>query len=172
MATKTGNLLLDQLLTANPTARAFDRALAAQERNMGPVTLMGGESAAQVNPQALYKSAYKQAINPGASKSGTCQYCLRCNGRVFRGADIIMQDGTVGHHPNCKCIFTLTQSPVSQGIYTGADFGARKQLRTNSNALDGVSTADLRVLASKRNLRSRGITNDALRKSILKSYMK
>jgi len=172
MATKTGNFVLDQLLTMNPTARAFDRALENTERNMGPVTLMGGESAAQVNPQALYKSAYKQAINPGASKSGTCQYCLRCNGRVFRGADIIMQDGTVGHHPNCKCIFTLTQAPVSNGVYTGDDFGARKQLRTNSNALDGVSTADLRTLASKRHLRSRGITNDALRKSILKSYMK
>ena len=54
----------------------------------------------------------------------------------------------------------------------GPDFGARKQLRSNSNALDGVSTADLRTLASKRKLRSRGITNDALRKSILKSYMK
>lgn len=169
---RTGNFVLDKLLAMNPTARAFDRALDQQERNMGPVTLMGGESAAQVNPQALYKSAYKQAINPGASKSGTCQYCLRCNGRVFRGADIIMQDGTVGHHPNCKCIFTLTQSPVSNGVYTGADFGARKQLRSNSNALDGVSTADLRTLASKRKLRSRGITNDALRKSILKSYMK
>lgn len=169
---RTGNFVLDRLLAMNPTARAFDSALAQQERNMGPVTLMGGESAAQVNPQALYKSSYKQAINPGASKSGTCQYCLRCNGRVFRGADIIMQDGTVGHHPNCKCIFTLTQSPVSNGVYTGADFGARKQLRSNSNALDGVSTADLRTLASKRKLRSRGITNDALRKSILKSYMK
>lgn len=169
---RTGNFVLDKLLAMNPTARAFDRALDQQERNMGPVTLMGGESAAQVNPQALYKSAYKQAINPGASKSGTCQYCLRCNGRVFRGADIIMQDGTVGHHPNCKCIFTLTQSPVSNGVYTGADFGARKQLRTNSNALDGVATSDLRVLAQKRGLRSRGITNDALRKSILKSYMK
>ena len=169
---RTGNFVLDKLLAMNPTARAFDRALDKQERNMGPVTLMGGESAAQVNPQALYKSAYKQAINPGASKSGTCQYCLRCNGRVFRGADIIMQDWTVGHHPNCKCIFTLTQSPVSNGVYTGADFGARKQLRSNSNALDGVSTADLRTLASKRKLRSRGITNDALRKSILKSYMK
>ena len=169
---RTGNFVLDKLLAMNPTARAFDSALDKQERNMGPVTLMGGESAAQVNPQALYKSAYKQAINPGASKSGTCQYCLRCNGRVFRGADIIMQDGTVGHHPNCKCIFTLTQSPVSNGVYTGADFGARKQLRSNSNALDGVSTADLRTLASKRKLRSRGITNDALRKSILKSYMK
>ena len=169
---RTGNFVLDKLLAMNPTARACDRALDQQERNMGPVTLMGGESAAQVNPQALYKSSYKQAINPGASKSGTCQYCLRCNGRVFRGADIIMQDGTVGHHPNCKCIFTLTQSPVSNGVYTGADFGARKQLRSNSNALDGVSTADLRTLASKRKLRSRGITNDALRKSILKSYMK
>jgi hypothetical protein len=165
-------MVLDALLAGNPGARAFDRALENTERNMGPVTLMGGESAAQVNPQALYKSAYKQAINPGASKSGTCQYCLRCNGRVFRGADIIMQDGTVGHHPNCKCIFTLTQAPVSNGVYTGDDFGARKQLRTNSNALDGVSTADLRTLASKRHLRSRGITNDALRKSILKSYMK
>lgn len=139
---------------------------------MGPVTLMGGENASQVNPTALYKSSYKQAINPGASKSGTCQYCLRCNGRVFRGADIIMPDGTVGHHPNCKCIFTLTESPVSNGVYTGKDFGARKQLRTNSNALAGVSTADLRTLASKRKLRSRGITNEALRKSILKSYMK
>jgi hypothetical protein len=61
---------------------------------------------------------------------------------------------------------------VSNGVYTGADFGARKQLRTNSNALDGVATSDLRVLAQKRGLRSRGITNDALRKSILKSYMK
>ena len=172
MARRTGNLVLDALLTANPTARAFDRALAAQERNMGPVTLMGGESAADVNPQALYKSSYRQAINPGASKSGTCQYCLRSNGRVFRGADIIMSDGTVGHHPNCVCIFTLSQSPVSNGIYTGADFGARKQLRTNSNALAGVSTADLRTLAQKRGLRSRGITNDALRKSILKSYTK
>jgi len=169
---RTGNFVLDKLLAMNPTARAFDRALDQQERNMGPVTLMGGESAAQVNPQALYKSSYKQSINPGASKSGTCQYCLRCNGRVFRGADIIMQDGTVGHHPNCKCIFTLTQSPVSNGVYTGADFGARKQLRSNSNALDGVATSDLRVLAQKRGLRSRGITNDALRKSILKSYMK
>lgn len=107
MARRTGNLVLDALLTANPTARAFDRALAAQERNMGPVTLMGGESAAEVNPQALYKSSYRQAINPGASKSGTCDYCLRSNGRVFRGADIIMSDGTVGHHPNCVCIFTL-----------------------------------------------------------------
>jgi hypothetical protein len=165
-------MVLDALLAGNPTARAFDRALDNTERNMGPVTLMGGESAADVNPNALYKSSYKQAINPGASKSGTCQYCLRCNGRVFRGADIIMTDGTVGHHPNCKCIFTLTQSPVSNGIYTGADFGARKQLRTNSNALAGVSTADLRTLAQKRGLRSRGITNDALRKSILKSYTK
>jgi len=172
MATKTGNLVLDQLLTANPTARAFDRAIAAQERNMGPVTLMGGESAAEVNPYALYKSAYRQAINPGASKSGTCEYCLRCNGRVFKGSDIIMPDGTVGHHPNCKCIFTLTESPVSNGIYTGADFGARKQLRTNSSALKDVSTADLRTLAQKRGLRSRGITNDALRKTILKSFMK
>ena len=107
MASRTGNMVLDALLAMNPGASAFDRALNNAERNMGPVTLMGGESAAQVNPQALYKSAYKQAINPGASKSGTCQYCLRCNGRVFRGADIIMQDGTVGHHPNCKCIFTL-----------------------------------------------------------------
>ena len=83
-----------------------------------------------------------------------------------------MPDGTVGHHPNCKCIFTLTESPVSNGIYTGADFGARKQLRTNSNALKNVSTADLRTLAQKRGLRSRGITNDALRKTILKSFMK
>ena len=169
---RTGNMILDALLAANPTARAFDRALENTERNMGPVTLMGGESAAEVDPKALYKSSYKQAINPGASKAGTCDYCLRSNGRVFRGADIIMQDGTVGHHPNCKCIFTLTQSPVSNGVYTGADFGARKQLRTNSNALDGVATSDLRVLAQKRGLRSRGITNDALRKSILKSYMK
>lgn len=161
------------MLGANPAMRAaFEVASEATERNMGPVTLMGGESAADVDPKALYKSTYKQAINPGASKSGTCDYCLRCNGRVFRGADIIMSDGTVGHHPNCKCIFTLTQSPVSNGVYTGADFGARKQLRSNSNALDGVSTADLRTLASKRKLRSRGITNDALRKSILKSYMK
>ena len=161
------------MLGANPAMRAaFEVASEATERNMGPVTLMGGESAADVDPKALYKSTYKQAINPGASKSGTCDYCLRSNGRVFRGADIIMQDGTVGHHPNCKCIFTLTQSPVSNGVYTGADFGARKQLRTNSNALDGVATSDLRVLAQKRGLRSRGITNDALRKSILKSYMK
>jgi hypothetical protein len=83
-----------------------------------------------------------------------------------------MPDGTVGHHPNCKCIFTLTETPVSNGIYTGADFGARKQLRTNSNALKDVSTADLRTLAQKRGLRSRGITNDALRKTILKSFMK
>jgi hypothetical protein len=172
MARRTGNMVLDALLAANPTARAFDRALENTERNTGPVTLMGGESAADVDPKALYKSSYKQAINPGASKAGTCDYCLRSNGRVFRGADIIMQDGTVGHHPNCKCIFTLTQSPVSNGVYTGADFGARKQLRTNSNALDGVATSDLRVLAQKRGLRSRGITNDALRKSILKSYMK
>ena len=172
MARRTGNMVLDALLAGNPTARAFDRALENTERNMGPVTLMGGESAAEVDPKALYKSSYKQAINPGASKAGTCDYCLRSNGRVFRGADIIMQDGTVGHHPNCKCIFTLTQSPVSNGVYTGADFGARKQLRTNSNALDGVATSDLRVLAQKRGLRSRGITNDALRKSILKSYMK
>ena len=172
MARRTGNMVLDALLAGHPTARAFDRALENTERNMGPVTLMGGESAADVNPNALYKSSYKQAINPGASKAGTCDYCLRSNGRVFRGADIIMQDGTVGHHPNCKCIFTLTQSPVSNGVYTGADFGARKQLRTNSNALDGVATSDLRVLAQKRGLRSRGITNDALRKSILKSYMK
>ena len=172
MARRTGNMVLDALLAGNPTARAFDRALENTERNMGPVTLMGGESAADVDPKALYKSSYKQAINPGASKAGTCDYCLRSNGRVFRGADIIMQDGTVGHHPNCKCIFTLTQSPVSNGVYTGADFGARKQLRTNSNALDGVATSDLRVLAQKRGLRSRGITNDALRKSILKSYMK
>ena len=172
MARRTGNMVLDALLAGNPTARAFDRALENTERNMGPVTLMGGESAADVNPNALYKSSYKQAINPGASKAGTCDYCLRSNGRVFRGADIIMQDGTVGHHPNCKCIFTLTQSPVSNGVYTGADFGARKQLRTNSNALDGVATSDLRVLAQKRGLRARGITNDALRKSILKSYMK
>jgi len=161
------------MLGANPAMRAaFEVASEATERNMGPVTLMGGESAADVDPKALYKSTYKQAINPGASKSGTCDYCLRSNGRVFRGVDIIMADGTVGHHPNCKCIFTLTQSPVSNGVYTGADFGARKQLRTNSNALDGVATSDLRVLAQKRGLRSRGITNDALRKSILKSYMK
>lgn len=172
MARRTGNMVLDALLAGNPGARAFDRALENTERNTGPVTLMGGESAADVDPKALYKSSYKQAINPGASKAGTCDYCLRSNGRVFRGADIIMQDGTVGHHPNCKCIFTLTQSPVSNGVYTGADFGARKQLRTNSNALDGVATSDLRVLAQKRGLRSRGITNDALRKSILKSYMK
>ena len=154
------------MLGANPAMRAaFEVASEATERNMGPVTL-----AADVDPKALYKSTYKQAINPGASKSGTCDYCLRCNGRVFRGADIIMSDGTVGHHPNCKCIFTLTTSPASNGVYTGKDFGARKRLTTNSNALNAVSTADLRLLAQKRGLRSRGITNDALRKSILKSF--
>ena len=54
MASRTGNMVLDALLAMNPGARAFDRALNNAERNMGPVTLMGGESAAQVNPQALY----------------------------------------------------------------------------------------------------------------------
>lgn len=167
------NFVLDTLNGMYPTAKAFDKALDAQERNMGKVTLMGGESAAGINPMALYKSAYRQSINPGASKAGTCEYCLRSNGRVFKGSDIIMQDGTVGHHPNCKCIFSLANdAPVTNGVYTGRDFGARKMLTTRSNALAGVSTADLRTLAKKRGVKTGGISNENIRKSLLKSYIK
>lgn len=169
----TGNFILDALVKRFPTARAFDSALEGQERNASVKVFRGGDSAENVNPLALYKSAYRQTINPGASKSGTCSYCLRSNGRVFKGSDIVMPDGTVGHHPNCVCIFTIANdAPVSRGVYTGKDFGARKSIRSNSNALDGVKTSDLRILAQKRGVKSRGISNENLRKTILKSYIK
>lgn len=168
----TGNFILDALVKRYPSGRSFDKAVEGQERNVSVRTFRGGDSAANVNPLALYKSAYRQTINPGATKSGTCEYCLRSNGRVFKGSDIVMPDGTVGHHPNCACIFTIANdAPVKKGIYTGADFGARKQLRTNSNALDNVSTSDLRTLAKKRGLKTGGISNAKLRKNILKDYI-
>lgn len=167
------NFILDQLNAAYPTAKAFDKAVAGQERNVSVQTWRGGDSAENVNPLALYKSAYRQAINPGASKSGTCEYCLRTNGRIFKGSDIVLSDGTIGHHPNCVCIFTLAKdAPVKNGVFTGKDFGARKTLTTRSNALANVSTADLRTLAKKRGVKIGGKSNDYIRTNILKSYIK
>lgn len=167
------NFVLNALNEAYPTAKAFDKAVEKQERNVSARVLRGGDPAGNLNPLALYKSAYRQTINPGATKSGTCEYCLRSNGRVFKGSDIVLPDGTVGHHPNCACIFTIANdAPVSNGVYTGKDFGARKTLTTRSNALDNVSTADLRTLAKKRGVKTGGISNENIRKSLLKSYIK
>ena len=167
------NFVLDALNAQFPTAKAFDKALEGQERNVSVSVFRGGDSAANVNPLALYKSAYRQAINPGASKSGTCEYCLRSNGRVFKGSDIVMSDGTVGHHPNCVCVFSIAKdAPVQKGVYTGRDFGARKTITTRSNALNNVSTADLRTLAKKRGVKIGGKSNDYIRTNLLKSYIK
>ena len=62
-----------------------------------------------LNPTEIDKDTYykkylsTQVLTLKNQKKGTCNYCLRCNGRIFKGSDLILSNGEFGHHPNCKC---------------------------------------------------------------------
>lgn len=60
----------------------------------------------ETNQDPLYISYYRQeGVHPEASKSGTCNYCLAMNGHMFRRSQLLQNDGSLGHHPGCKCTF-------------------------------------------------------------------
>lgn len=62
--------------------------------------------------ESLYRSSFKCNINPGGSKTGTCDYCRSMNRKVFKLSQLVPtgryngDTGGYGHHNNCVCIFT------------------------------------------------------------------
>jgi hypothetical protein len=141
--------------------KAFNKAstrsvgTTSKYRKLG-VAKIGGID--QLDPNAFYKSDYRSEIHPELSNTGTCDYCLRCNGRIFRGADLILPNGEYGHHPNCCCAFIPVgeeASPINNGMRNNtpgrtSNFGARKVITTKS--LTKLPASTLQALANKRNV--------------------
>lgn len=150
-------------LTKKAATKAKGLAKQSFKKNSG--RLIGGMPGSMVDPNAYYKSDYKSEIHPENSKSGTCDYCLRCNGRVFRGADLILPDGELGHHKNCCCAFyqvSPEESPINNGIRNNtpgkaSTFGSRKYLTVKS--MSSLPASTLQTLATKRGLPTSGNKN-------------
>jgi len=150
-------------LTKPAIKKAKKFASESFKKNSG--RLIGGMPGSMVDPNAYYTSDYKSEVHPENSKTGTCDYCLRCNGRIFRGADLILPDGELGHHPNCCCAFYQVsdeESPINKGVRNNtpgktSTFGARKYLTVKS--MNSIPAATLQVLANKRGLASYGNKN-------------
>jgi hypothetical protein len=125
------------------------------------------EADGKIDKDTYYKSTYHSSINPQKSKKGTCNYCLRCNGRIFKGSDLILSNGEFGHHPNCKCSFTPVEKAVKvkNGFVTNKDYGARKTL--DARSLKALPISQLGTIARKR-----GFENKIADKGSIMKYIK
>jgi hypothetical protein len=136
-------------------------AMKAGRENAGRISPLSGMN---IEPDKYYRSDYRSEIHPESSARGTCDYCLRANGRIFRGSDLILPGGGFGHHPNCCCTFSEVpeeESPVRNGIKTAPDFGSRRVL--NANGMNNITRKQLTTITTKRGLgKGSGLNKAAL----------